>query len=213
MIEGYLISKEFIGTYYGKLGELAFIHKGMEYYVGDIVSCGSIHYPVHRAIAKDKISGRYLIMGFGEIRDVESYLKNIGFTGLVKSFSKLTNGEIIDDIRAIVTKEEEGTKIDQKMFEKGSKAFMRMDDDKQCEIICNQNTKERYIERLSQGRSFYVRDSNGYLTFSIENAVKLRDWLNDMIDIAEESGYFKPPIELTLAEIEEKLGYRVKVVG
>ena len=75
------------------------------------------------------------------------------------------------------------------------------------ELVCNSGSLESYVNYLKSGRSFYIKGTN--LTFSIEDAVEIKDYLVGMIGIAEDSGYFEPKIKMTLAEIEEKLGYKI----
>jgi len=78
------------------------------------------------------------------------------------------------------------------MWKEDSGAFIEINN-KKYELTCNFKSKEAYINNLSEGRSFYLMNSStdGCNTiFSIENAVKIRDYLNDMIVVAEDSGYF-----------------------
>lgn len=66
-------------------------------------------------------------------------------------------------------------------------------DPKKFEIDCNYDDEADFCEYLKDGESFWVDADrlDTMLTFSIEDAVKLKDYLTDMIKIAEASGYFE----------------------
>ena len=89
------------------------------------------------------------------------------------------------------------------MWEENSGAFIKVNN-KEYELVCNYKNKEAYIDNLSEGCSFYLinSSSDGCSTvFSIENAVKIRNYLNEMIEVAEDSEYFnkkKEAVNITI---------------
>lgn len=71
-------------------------------------------------------------------------------------------------------------------------------------VESNQGSKSNFISDLDTGDSVYFRsitDKEVDYGISIESAVEIRDYLNYLINIADESGYFKKKEKLD--EIEE----------
>lgn len=81
-------------------------------------------------------------------------------------------------------------------------------------LCTNYSLEGMYANNLSGGRSFYISSGNKSVSnvFSIEEAIKLRDWLCNNIEIAVESGYFKPPKNMTIEQVQKELGYKIKIV-
>lgn len=81
------------------------------------------------------------------------------------------------------------------MWKEYSEAIFRnIFDNGDATVECNQRDEEQYIKNLKGGRSFLIdlgTHGNDGFSMSIEEAVKLRDWLNGMIYVAEDCGYLK----------------------
>lgn len=87
---------------------------------------------------------------------------------------------------------------------------------KNCVVSLNSNTKKDWIANLNAGDplAFYI-DVTGvdYVSVKPENLLATSEYLKDLYnDIKKHTTYFEPPVEMSLKDIEEALGYRIKLV-
>lgn len=92
------------------------------------------------------------------------------------------------------------------------------DGDDYAEFITNERTINGFAQSVRSSIAVGVAIKNhrgglkNYYSCSISDAVKIKDWLSDIINRANEAGYFNQPKEMTLAQVQLALGHKVKIV-